>query len=313
MKRANSLIKPKAIKKGDTIGIVATGAPLEESRLQQGVKAIESRGYKVKIPLSPSKYYASDAWSNGSVEERLEALNDLVNDPEIRAIISARGGYGTPQILPFIEIGRLIKNPKVMVGLSDFCPMLVYQSFFAGIASLHASSVGSSLADELSTAEAKADTDELFEALSNSKFLPKHECLVIRERKAKGPILATNLSMLCFLLGTQFDIDLKGVILVLEDVGESPFRVHRMLLQLQLAGKLDGLAGLVFGRFSKCEAKHGPTIEEVFEIFVKENTNNYPVLKGLAMGHWGRNVPLPLGCQAEISGRDLKILESAVS
>lgn len=310
MKSANSVIKAKSLKKGDTLGIIATGAPLEEARLQKGIKAIEARGFKVEIPQSPSKYYASHGWANGNTEERLEAFNSLLTNPEVKAIVSARGGYGTPQMLPYLELSKHLKNPKPLVGLSDFCVMLSYQTFIANIASIHGTSLGSSMADD--TEEAKKDTDELFEMLCNPNYLPTYQCQNLRSGVGKGRILATNLTMLCFLLGTEFEPNLKDAVLVLEDVSEAPFRVHRMLLQLQLAGKFNDLAGLVFGRFSRCEAKNGPQMEEVFDIFIKENANTFPVLKGLEMGHWGRNVPLPNGCLAEISGEVLKILESAV-
>ena len=152
--------------------------------------------------------------------------------------------------------------------------------------------------------------------LSNTKYLPKYKCEVLRQgslkgEDAEGRILATNLTVLCSMLGTSFDFDFKDLILVLEDVGEAPYKVHRMLTQLEQAGKFESIKGLVFGRFAKCESKNGPSIEDVFTMFIKDKYN-FSVLKALEFGHWGRNVPLALNSKAKISSEDLIILESAI-
>ena len=320
MKNSNNVIKPKALKKGDVIGVVATGSPLDESRLNKGIKHIEQRGYKVKMPLSVSKFYGSDSmWANGSVKQRLNAFKDLLLDKEVKAIISARGGYGSLELLPFLDKKDFINNPKPIVGLSDFCSLLCYQSFIAKITSIHAASVGTSLADceDIKKKDsALKDSDDLFEMLSNLNYLPEYKCEVLRPGKlgeeSEGRILATNLTVLCSILGTNFDFDFTDLILVLEDVGEAPYKVHRMLTQLEQTGKFEKIKGLVFGRFAKCESKNGPGIEDVLSMFIEQNKHNFPVLKALEFGHWGRNVPLALNCKAKISSEDLIILESAV-
>ena len=317
MKDSNTVIRPKAIKRGDVIGVVATGSPLEELRLNKSIKHIEQRGYKVKMPFPASKFYASDSmWANGSVEQRLKAFKDLLLDKEVKAIFSARGGYGSLELLPFLDKNDFVNNPKPIVGLSDFCSLLCYQSFKANITSIHAASVGTSLADTDNKDSAIKDSDDLFEMLSNPKYLPRYKCEVLKQgslkgESAEGRILAANLTVLCSMLGTSFDFDFKDLILVLEDVGEAPYKVHRMLTQLEQAGKFESIKGLVFGRFAKCESKNGPSIEDVFTMFIKDKYN-FSVLKALEFGHWGRNVPLALNSKAKISSEDLIILESAI-
>ncbi len=313
MKNSNTLIRPKALKKGDVIGVVATGSPLEQARLDNGIKEIEKRGYQVKMPFSASKFYGSNSmWANGSVEKRLKAFKDLLLDKEVKAIFSARGGYGSLELLPFLDQNDFVKNPKPIVGLSDFCSLLCYQSFVANVTSIHATSVGTSLADVDSKDSAVRDADDLFEMLSNPSYLPEHKCEILRQGESEGRILATNLTVLCSILGTSFDFDFKDLILVIEDVGEAPYKVHRMLTQLEQSGKFDQIKGVVFGRFAKCESKNGPSIEDVFNIFIDINKHSFPVLKGLEFGHWGRNLPLALNCRAKISSEDLIILESPI-
>jgi len=321
MKNSNSnlkLIKPKALRKGDVIGVIATGSPLEQSRLEKGIKHVEQRGFEVKMPLSASKFYGSNQmWSNGSVEQRLEAFQSLLFDKSVKAIFSARGGYGSLELLPYLKKEDFINNPKPIVGLSDFCSLLCYQSFTANVTSIHGASIGTSLADVGDKDFAINDSDDLFEMLSDPDFLPRYKCSNLVGGSSKGRILATNLTVLCALLGTNFDFDFKDLILVIEDVGEAPYKVHRMLTRLEQAKKFKDLTGLVFGRFAKCESSNGPSIEDVFNIFANKikqgNAYNFPILRDLDFGHWGRNVPLALNCRAEISGQELIILESPVS
>ena len=125
----------------------------------------------------------------------------------------------------------------------------------------------------------------------------------------------SNLTMLLTLLGTPWDFDYQGAVLVLEDVGEAPYRVHRALTQLKLAGKFDKLGAIVFGRFAKCIAAQGPSVEDVFSLFARDIVGNakFPIVSGLEVGHWGTNVPLALGCLAEVDGARFTVCESPIA
>jgi muramoyltetrapeptide carboxypeptidase len=311
------MIFPKALKPGDTIGIVATGSPLSPQRLKLGLEQIEKRGYKVKIPFDPSAFYGKydHAWSNGSVEQRFNALRELYLDKSVKAILSARGGYGTAALLPLIDKKLIIDNPKPFIGLSDVTPLLVFQSFASQVVSIHGPSLGSSFADAESSETALADVNSLFEILENPDCKPSFECDALRSKEAEGQLVAGNLSMLLNCLGTDWDVDYKNKILLIEDVGEPPFKIHRKLAQLKDAGKFNDLEGLVFGRFAKCESKHGPSVKEVFTISLNDILRelSFPVLCGLPFGHWGENKPFPLGCRARINGSRLSLIDSAVT
>jgi len=306
----------KALVPGDSIGILATGAPLSRERFELGMQAIESRGYKTVVPLDPSRDFnsLSNAWSNGSARERVDVLEELVEDSSVKAIITARGGYGTSHMIPHLRPELFAENPKPIVGLSDATPLLCYLAFHCGVFSIHGSPLGASIADSKDGDSALKDTEELLSILSDDSIRPSYSCEVLRAGSAKGRIVAGNLSMLAGMIATPWDIDYSDTILVIEDVAESPFRIHRMLSHLAFSGKLYGLAGLVFGRFSKCESKNGPSIEDVFSMVLDDifKPSAFPVYSNLEMGHWGRNVPLPLGCMAEMSNGVLSLLESPV-
>jgi muramoyltetrapeptide carboxypeptidase len=134
----------------------------------------------------------------------------------------------------------------------------------------------------------------------------------LRVGRGEGPIIAGNLSVLVSLLGTPWDVDYAGAVLVLEEVGEPPYKLHRMFLQLAQAGKLDSLSALCLGRFHNCTGKHGPGTDDVFAMLVKDilKTTKYPVIKGLPIGHYGENQPLPVGCRAVVENDTLTVLES---
>ena len=304
------------LSKGDKIGVVATAAPLEEQRLEQGLKVIQERGFEVVMPLRASRDYGnlSHGWSNGSVIERYQSLKKLLLDSEVKAIIAARGGYGTAQMMSLLNAELFSSNPKPIIGVSDVTQLMCYQTLHAGVCSVHGPSIGASLADAKTCEDSLQDTNDIFEALCNPDFKPSYSCKPLREGSAKGHIIAANLSILLTMLGTPWDIDYSNSILVVEDVGESPYKIHRALSQLSYAGKFDSLSGLVFGRFSKCDSKHGPQIEDVFSMVLDDVLSeiSFPVYSDLQMGHWGRNVPLGLGCMAELSEGSLKMLEGIV-
>lgn len=302
-----------ALKVGDLIGICSTGSPLNPKRYEQGLKVIHELGYRTLVPMNPSEFYGKNdfAFSNGSPESRANHLMSLFRTPEVSLIIAARGAYGSLDLLSLLDFDVIRDSGKILVGCSDVTVLLVQNAFRCGIPAIHASTLGSSFADYYQSTQAKQSVDALLNMLSNSCYEYSAECNVLKEGEGEGRILCGNLTMLTTLLGTTWDVDYSNVVLVLEEVGEAPYRVLRMLTQLKLAGKLDKLAGLVFGRFSKCESQHGLNIDEVIDYFVNNfiKDSDYPVIKGLEVGHWGLNIPMPLGSIAKVFGSRFEIRE----
>ena len=307
--------KLRTVEQGATIGVVASGSPVEPTRFAQGRRALEERGYKLEIPYDPCKHYASNEFfANGSRLERIEALMSLVRNKDVAAIFTARGGYGTSDLLSMMDFEELAASQKAIVGLSDVTVLLMALVSQAKLYAVHGPAFATSIAQSAisGNAEDLRSVDSLFSLLSDADYLPEYQCQEIRSSQGEGPLIGGNLSMLTTLIGTPWDMSYNGAILVLEEVGDAPFRIHRCLSHLKYAGKLDNLAGLVFGRFSRCEAQHGPGVDQVIENIVEQHLKDskFPILKGFSFGHWGENQALALGCRARIENELLKVIES---
>ena len=307
--------KGKSLPDGGCIGLL-TGAPLSVERFQAGLKTLESLGLRAKYPIDPTVAYGDkqQGFVAAPAAERARAMYELLQDREVSVVLAVRGAYGALDLLPRLDSEQLRAAGKLVIGSSDITVLLL-QSLRAEIPAIHGSTLGDAFADYGEKDYARESVDALVAMLRQPEFRIEQKVESLRAGSARGPLLAGNLSMLLTVLGTPWDIDYSGAILVIEDVGEAPYRIHRALTQLKLAGKLERLSGVVFGRFSKCEAKSGPSVDEVMEMAVRDIFPNspFPVVRGLEAGHWGKNIPLPMGCLAEISGNTFRTLESPIS
>lgn len=278
---------------------------------------IERRGYRARCTLDPTEFYGryEHGFASGSPADRTAAFMELIRDDSVDAILAVRGAYGTLDLLPRLDYGAIAAARKVLIGCSDVTALLVQFASRCQIPSIHGPTLGSSFADAETADDARASVEQLLTVLADPSYRLNETCTVLRAGEGRGPILAGNLTMFQTLLGTPWDIDFDGAVLVLEDVGEAPYRIHRGLVQLAMAGKLSRLAALVFGRFARCTAAAGPTVDEVFEMIIRDylGDTDYPVVKGLESGHYGRNVPLAIGCLAEVSGATFMTLESPIA
>ncbi len=309
--------KIRPLKAGDTIGVLGTGSPLSKERFDAGAKVLRQMGYRLSCPIDPSAFYAryDHQFSNGSVEDRVEALHQLVADESVSVIITARGGYGTMEMLPHLDFDLIRSSNTIIVGMSDACALLLPWSEQAGVFSVHGPGLGTSFADYHEKEDARESADSLIRLLSKPETRYEGDGHVVREGKGSGRLIVSNLTMLASLLGTKWEVDTEGAVLVLEEVGARPFQVHRSLLQLYLAGKLDDLAALVFGRFSRCESDNGPSVEEVIDTATCSmlQGSRYPVLREMPFGHWGENQALPLGVRASVDNALFSLADSPVA
>ncbi|MFN8389763.1 MAG: LD-carboxypeptidase [Bdellovibrionota bacterium] len=314
--KVNVLRKAIPLKSGDRIGLVATGSPLSSERLNLGVSTLEMLGFKPVLPFDPSKFYGrtDHGFAAESAAERSRAVASLLADHEVKALLAVRGAYGSLDVLPLLDFQAAARAKKLLIGCSDITALLAQWMDKASLAAIHGATLGSSFADYATDGAAKESVDLLIRMITEPDFRLSAPVQALRAGNSRGALFAGNLTMLLTLLGTPWDVDYTDRILVVEDVGESPYRIHRAFVQLKLAGKLDRLRGLVFGRFAKCEAKHGPGIDDVFQMVAKEllNGTTYPIVKGLEAGHWGKNIPLPLGIEAEIDGETFRVLNSPI-
>lgn len=306
------LLKAAPLRKGQAIGLICpASAPLKPGIIEGSIRYFEARGYPVKLGANARKKHGYLA---GTDEERADDFNQMARDPEIRAILAIRGGYGTPRILPLIDYGALRRDPKIIAGFSDVTALQLAILSQSGLVTFSGACPGVELWKgpepyaERSFWKALRSTSALG-AVKNPAGVPIQAG---RPGSARGPLICANLSLLVNLLGTPFLPDLRGAILLIEDVGEEPYRVDRMLTQLRNAGVLEIIAGLVLGTFTHCvpkdRAKPSFTIGQVLEEFI--DSAEIPSIVNLQYGHIPRKLTLPAGITARLdAGRRALFIE----
>ena len=308
---ATTVIKPKALKPGDTIGVVAPASNIKADLLEQGCRELESLGFKT--------YFRPDITStfryfSGTLERRLAEFIEMLESPGIHAIFCARGGYGSGQLIPSIDADRIRENAKIVSGSSDITILLNWIER-AGVVSFH----GPMVATTIREGAAGYDRSVLLDVLQGNPAVrfPVDGTSVLRSGAAEGRLIGGCLSLVVSTLATEHEIDTEDSILVLEDMDTKPYQIDRMITQLKQAGKFEGVRGVVFGEMLNCRqhADQGYKLEEVLIDLLSEFTS--PILYGFATGHTSRpNVIVPFGVRARLdltsSAPIFKLLESAV-
>lgn len=248
------MIKPKALKFGDTIGVVAPASPTLEENVEKAHKKLKDLGFKVKMGKSCYEKYGYLA---GTDSLRAEDINHMFRDEEVDGIICLRGGYGTPRILELLDYDLIKKHPKVFIGYSDITALHIAITRFSQLITFHGPMVASDMLGDFNQFSKKSLFNFIMEGeyLRNIKNPPGEELKTMNPGIAEGSIIGGNLSLIADTLGTPYEIDLKGKILFIEEVGEEPYQIDRMLTQLRLAGKLKEAEGIILGDFNNCVAK----------------------------------------------------------
>ncbi|MGF7184589.1 muramoyltetrapeptide carboxypeptidase [Desulfitispora alkaliphila] len=314
-------IKPKALKPGDTVSLVAPASYANSpSAIYFCKAALEDLGYRVIEGKSLNKRWGYLA---GTDEERLNDLMDAFQNPNINGIFCLRGGYGSMRLLSMLDYNLIKANPKVFVGFSDITAMQLAIYRETGLVTFHGPVVNSLVRNK----EAGTySVENLHRATTSSKPLGKiknpekgHYVVALNGGVASGDLVGGNLSLICATLGTPYEIDTTNKILFLEEVGEEPYRIDRMLTQLELAGKLKDIAGLIVGESVNCRPReYMPSFSSTFnieEILVqKVEKLNVPAIYGMTIGHGKHQATLPLGVKATLDADQghLLIRESAV-
>lgn len=285
-----SFLRPTPLKPGDTIAVVSPSGALRETELfQQGLKIWRDRAYNLEL-ISP--YEQQGGYLAGSDQQRHRALFEAWTNPDYQAILCSRGGYGSMRLL---ENWSWALPPKWLLGFSDVTA-LQWSLYQQCIISLHAP-VLTTLAQE-----PPWSIERLFNYLENKTLSPL-QGKGWGGGTATGRLLPANLTVATHLLGTSLQPCLEGVILALEDVTELPYRIDRMLTQWRLSGLLHKVAGIAFGRFSRCEAPAESmswSVEEVLRDRAQDL--NCPIVSNLPFGHDGVNAVLPVGEMVTLNG-----------
>jgi muramoyltetrapeptide carboxypeptidase len=306
---ATTLIRPRRLRPGDTVGLITPSSFVSDpDRLATADRTIRYFGLKPKFGANVRK---KAGYLGGSIEERLDDLHDMFRDPEVSAVFAIRGGYGSAQLLDGIDYNLIRANPKIFLGYSDITAMHLAIQKKAGLVTYHGpvplSSFTPYTQEHFKRAMFQSGPLGLVTNPPESNELrPSHPLRVIRPGKARGPLIGGNLTLVSTTLGTPYEIETKGCILLLEDVEEQPYSIDRMLTHLRLARKFEGVAAVVFGECSDCRPRDfKPSFSEgtyslgevLDEILGKLNV---PVLSGLTIGHTGDQLTLPLGVMATL-------------
>jgi muramoyltetrapeptide carboxypeptidase len=307
-------VKPPALQPGDTVGIVAPASNIQRDLLDAGCDRLRRLGYK---PFYLDSIFDQDLYFAGSAGRRARELEEMFVRDEVRAILCARGGYGSNYLLDELNILKIARHPKIFVGYSDNTTLLTYFADSAGMVTFHGPMATKDFAHadgvDLNSWEAALTGRSEWALPSDSGMRP------LVEGAAEGLLYGGCLSMLVASLGTPYEIRTAGTILFLEDVAAKPFQIDRMLMQLKLAGKLESVRGIIFGEMTDCvqqKKDQGYTLEEVVLRVVGDM--GIPVAFGLRSGHVSHgNVTLPIGVRAAlgVSSREarLAILEAATA
>jgi muramoyltetrapeptide carboxypeptidase len=305
---ADGVIRPKALKAGDTVGLItpATYVP-DPDRIALAERTIKFFGLRMKMGKNAGKRMGD---YRISIEERLDDLHSMFRDNEVNAVFAIRGGYGSMHILDRIDYDLIRRNPKVFLGYSDITAMHLAINKHAQLVTFHGPIALSRFTDYTQKYFRKA----LFEtqpigAVTNppesNELRPSHNLRAIRPGIATGQLIGGNLTLISNTMGTPYEIETRGKILFLEDVDEEPYSIDRMLTHLRLAGKFEGVAGVIFGECQDCKPKdYKPSftipygLGEVLDNIL--GNLKVPVLSGLTIGHTDDQLTLPLGVAATL-------------
>lgn len=328
LKADTQTLFPPALKKGDVIAVVAPASCPEEDRqtIARGIKLLVEKGYRVR--LSPN-LMTRHGYLAGNDTDRTKAFMDAWKDPEVKAVWCYRGGFGCTRILDRLDYSAIKQNPKVFIGMSDVTAMHAAIIKETGMVTFLGPNVNAVFGKDEKN-DNPFNEGELWKMISNeycsgpksrkiqnpkSFPVPGQSVMTIRPGIAKGRLAGGTLSLVISLIGTPWEIETKGKILVLEEVDEEPYRIDRMLCQLKLSGHLEELAGVVLCSFKACRERRPDrslTLEHVFKDYFANAP--YPVLLGFPSGHMMDQATLPLNTMAELDAtkKTVTVLEHPV-
>lgn len=305
---ARTLIRPEPLREGDTVGLITPATYVSDpDSLALAERTVRYFGLKPKW----GKHVGTRAgYLGGSIADRVEDLHAMFRDSDVRGVFAIRGGYGSAQLLDHIDYGLIRSNPKLFAGFSDITAMHLAINKKAGLMTFHGPVVLSQFSDYTQQHFRKA----VFQAgpigtVTNppevNKLRPAHTLRTVRPGRARGTLIGGNLTLVSTTMGTPYEIETAGRILFIEDVGEEPYRIDRMLTQLHLAGKLESAAGLIWGECEDCHPNdYKPSFQSTFSLgeIVDRIFGNLkiPVLSGLTIGHTADQLTLPEGAMATL-------------
>lgn len=281
--------KPAPLSPGDVIGIAAPAGPFDMELFQQGVSAVKDMGFEVRVPKNLQHPVGHLA---GPDKHRASLLNDLFKAPEVKGILCARGGYGSMRILDLVDFDLPGLHPKLFLGFSDISALISSIITKGRLMAFHGPNITT-----LGNASFQTKTSFYRAVTSNQPLvIPTRNTRVIRAGKGSGIVSGGNLATLSHLLGTPYSPTYRGCLFFMEDIGEAPYKIDRMLFQMRMAGCFQGVAGLLLGSFHDC-GSYDAICEIVGGLF---EDMQIPILGGFDIGHGDDNITIPMGIRASL-------------
>lgn len=313
-----SLQKPATLRKGDTVGIISSGFRiLQDVDLQYAIERLQNLGLQVKVGKAVLKQYGYLA---GTDQERADDINQFFADPEVKAIIQLRGGFGSARVLDLLDYSLIAKNPKILLGMSDTTALLlaIYQK--TGLVTFHGPNAGKPWPTfTLDYIKALLFENQMLtfknpDTPADDLIMTQDRIEVIHKGRAQGRLIGGNLAVVLSMLGSTYLPDFTGAILFIEEINEAHYRIDRMLTQLKLAGILDKLNGIVIGKCMNCGTHYPANALRLMQIFNDHlKPLNIPAWYGAMISHENRIFTLPIGITVEIDADtgSIKMLETA--
>lgn len=319
----NAILKPPRLSSGDKVGLVAPAWLITENDLQLSVTRVRQLGLQ---PVYSEKILGKQGYFSGTDQERADDFNNMIKNPEIKGIIFTNGGYGCARILDLVDYDMIRKNPKVIIGFSDNTALInaIYKE--TGLITFHGP-VSKTIHRDYNKMQFEnivihpvnqytiESSDGDLEKSAKDKIFDRY---TITPGKAQGALTGGNLTLICSMVGTPYQIDLKNKIVMIEDTGEEPYRIDRMLTQLIASGELTKASGIAFGICRGCDksdkstAPNSFTLRQVIEDRIKPL--KIPAVYGLSFGHNIHNFTFPIGLNARLDTdhMTIQLLEKAV-
>jgi muramoyltetrapeptide carboxypeptidase len=308
------MIKPRALERGDRLAIVAPASPFSRDEFDRGVGELRRLGF---APVFDESVFAREGFLAGSAAVRAAAIRSAWRDPSIAGLVAVRGGYGSMETLPLLDREEMRRTPKAFVGYSDLTAVLAFLTLYCGIVAFH----GPMLDGRLARGSEGYDEATFLGALTSAAALGELTApglQTTRAGEARGVLVGGTITQLVASLGTPFAFDPPaGSVLFLEEIGERPYRLHRMVTQLAQAGVLARASAIVVGELTGCDEPSGDPHQDagltgraVMENLFRDFPG--PVLMGFPSGHTiGPSLTLPLGvaCRVVGTGRPALVIE----
>lgn len=307
------MIKPKALKKGDAIGIVSPASPIGQKYMESfenGLKVLNDMGYYTKVGRNALK---SNGYFAGSDEERASDLIEMFEDKNISAILCSRGGYGTERLLNLLDFQTISQNPKIFAGYSNISFLLNIFAQYTGLITFH-----SPMAINIGDCQDNFSINNLISSISevskNFALGAKAEGTYANKEyfTASGRLYGGNLCTIIGTIGTKYELRTENCILFLEEVSEQAYSIDRMLTLLKNTGKLDHCSGFILGDFTDCQDSSGKSIMDVINDIILPLGK--PVIHSFPCGHGPIKTTLPIGAKVQINAKTgaVRALESVL-